>query len=175
MRRSRVSAADAPDRSGARILIEPLRSLDEIDEVMAVEAVSFTNPWTREMYLSDLEHQGVSHVVVARTDRREAVGFCSYWHVVDELRVNNLAVVPAWRRHGVGSRLLLHVLAQARAGGIARASLEVRRSNEPARRLYERLGFAVTGVRSGYYSHPVEDALVLWHDHVAEAAGDDKA
>jgi ribosomal-protein-alanine N-acetyltransferase len=48
--------------------------------------------------------------------------------------------------------------------GARRATLEVRRSNEPARRLYERLGFSIAGVRRAYYSHPVEDALVLWRE-----------
>ena len=48
--------------------------------------------------------------------------------------------------------------------GASRATLEVRRSNDPARMLYERFGFSVAGVRRGYYSNPVEDALVLWRE-----------
>jgi ribosomal-protein-alanine N-acetyltransferase len=54
--------------------------------------------------------------------------------------------------------------------GATRATLEVRRSNEPARLLYERYGFAVAGVRAAYYSKPVEDALVLWRENLGEPA-----
>ena len=49
-----------------------------------------------------------------------------------------------------------------------RATLEVRRSNEPARRLYDRFGFSVAGVRRAYYTNPVEDAIVLWREGLAE-------
>jgi ribosomal-protein-alanine N-acetyltransferase len=56
------------------------------------------------------------------------------------------------------------VFEEAKRLGAHRATLEVRRSNEAARRLYERLGFAVTGTRANYYTNPVEDALILWRD-----------
>jgi ribosomal-protein-alanine N-acetyltransferase len=81
--------------------------------------------------------------------------------VLDELHINNLAVAPAHRRHGVATALLTYVLQQGAKLGARRATLEVRRSNEAARQLYERLGFTTTGVRRAYYSNPVEDALVL--------------
>ena len=52
--------------------------------------------------------------------------------------------------------------------GARRATLEVRRSNEPARLLYERFGFSVAGVRTAYYTKPVEDALILWREGLLE-------
>src|SRR5216683_3224520 len=87
--------------------------------------------------------------------------------VLDELHINNLAVLPAYRRAGIGSALLTHVLDEGARMGARRATLEVRRSNEAARQLYERFGFSVVGVRQGYYSNPVEDALVLWREELA--------
>jgi ribosomal-protein-alanine N-acetyltransferase len=90
--------------------------------------------------------------------------------VLDELHINNLAVLPSHRRVGVGSALLSRALAEGTALGARRATLEVRRSNEPARQLYERFGFSVAGVRHDYYSHPVEDALVLWREELARRA-----
>ena len=62
--------------------------------------------------------------------------------------------------------LMQRVLADAAAEGATRALLEVRRSNDEARRLYEGLGFTLAGVRRQYYSQPVEDALVLWREHL---------
>jgi ribosomal-protein-alanine N-acetyltransferase len=144
--------------------IEPLASADEIDAVLAVEEASFTNPWTREMYLAEFENPGVSYLYVARDDLRQIVGYCAFWRVHDELHINNLAVAPAYRRLGVAAALLAGVLQEGRRLGADRAMLEVRRSNIVALRVYERFGFTVTGVRPGYYSHPVEDALVLWRD-----------
>jgi ribosomal-protein-alanine N-acetyltransferase len=143
------------------IAIEPLVSPAEIDDILAIEHVSFTKPWTREMYLSELQNPGVSFFFLARDEQKRAVGFCSFWRVVDELHINNLAVLPEFRRAGIASALLTRVLAEGARLGARRATLEVRRSNEPAQQLYRHFGFAIAGVRRGYYSHPPEDALVL--------------
>jgi ribosomal-protein-alanine N-acetyltransferase len=146
------------------VTIEPLASEADVEAIIAVEQASFTNPWTRDMYLAELENRGVSFFFVARDDRRQVVGFCAFWRVLDELHINNLAVLPGARRTGVASALLRRVLAEGAKLGARRATLEVRRSNEIARRLYERFGFSVAGVRRGYYSQPTEDALVLWRE-----------
>jgi ribosomal-protein-alanine N-acetyltransferase len=122
------------------------------------------------MYLAELNNSGVSYFYLARTtpgkpsDRSEVVGFCSFWHVLEELHINNLAVLPAYRRSHIATALLRRVLEDGAGLGASRATLEVRRSNEPARMLYEAFGFSVAGVRRGYYSNPPEDALVLWRD-----------
>jgi [ribosomal protein S18]-alanine N-acetyltransferase len=146
--------------------IDPLTTADDLDAVLAIEEASFTNPWTREMYLAELDNRGVSYCFLARTTDGHVIGFCSFWRVLDELHINNLAVLPTLRGRGVGTALLDRVLEEGRALGARRATLEVRRSNEAARRLYERLGFTVAGVRRGYYSKPSEDALVLWRENL---------
>ena len=148
--------------------IEPLAH-DDIDDVLALEEASFTNPWTRAMYLAELENGSVSFCFIARSADRKAVGFCSFWLVVDELHINNLAVLPEFRRNGIASMLMQFVTRKGIGLGARRATLEVRRSNEAARLLYERLGFAVKGVRPAYYSKPVEDALILWCEDLSES------
>ena len=146
------------------ISIEQLTSASQIDDVIAIEEASFTNPWTRQMYLAELERPGLSFCYLARNPDRQVVGFCSFWRVVDELHINNLAVVPGQRRAGIATTLLRYVLDEGARLGAVRATLEVRKSNEPARLLYERMGFSVAGVRRGYYTKPVEDAIVLWRE-----------
>lgn len=146
--------------------IEPVSSAGQIDEVLAIEEVSFTNPWTREMYLAELENAGVSFCFLARGADGRSIGFCSVWRVLDELHINNLAVLPDFRRSGVATALLAHVLGYGAALGARRATLEVRRSNDSARMLYERFGFTLAGVRRDYYAKPVEDALVLWRENL---------
>jgi [ribosomal protein S18]-alanine N-acetyltransferase len=149
-------------------LIEPVKSPADIDAILGIEEASFTNPWTKAMYLAELENKGISYCYLAKAGSPGGaiVGFCSFWRVLDELHINNLAVAPANRRAGVGSALLTHALQKGATLGADRATLEVRRSNQDARALYERFGFSVAGVRRAYYTNPVEDALVLWRDRL---------
>lgn len=148
------------------VFIHPLRSERDIDDILRIETLSFTRPWTREMYLSELEHAGVSFFYVARDAVGEAIGFCSWWLVLDEVHINNLAVLPEYRKGGIATAIIERVLADAARRGAHRATLEVRQSNEPALALYRKLGFAVTGTRRGYYTHPDEDALILWREEL---------
>jgi ribosomal-protein-alanine N-acetyltransferase len=145
-------------------VIEPLDGEADLDGVLEVEQESFTNPWTREMYAWELENRSVCHVYVLRTPDCAVAGFCALWLVLDEVHINNIAVRPQFRGQGLGTSLMQHVLKEAARLGARRVTLEVRASNVGARRLYERLGFTVTGTRPRYYSSPVEDALILWRD-----------
>lgn len=153
------------DRSGW--VIEPLTLPADLETILEIELASFVNPWTREMYLAELENHGVSFCYVVRDRSQQVIGYCSFWRVLDELHINNLAVAPSQRGRGAGMALLHEVLREGARLGARRATLEVRRSNEAARRLYERLGFSVAGVRQAYYTHPVEDALILWREDIS--------
>ena len=79
----------------------------------------------------------------------------------EEGEILNLAVLPGYRRQGVGRRLLEHGLAFLVGRGVREAYLEVRESNLAARDLYLGFGFRPVGVRPHYYRNPAEDALVL--------------
>ncbi len=143
-------------------VVEALADEADLAGVLEVEGESFTNPWTRAMYEWELQNRTVCHVYIVRTPEHHVAGFCAFWLVVDEVHINNVAVRPHLRGRGLGTLLLEHVFQQARALGASRATLEVRASNLDAQRLYARLGFLQTGLRRGYYSNPVEDAVVLW-------------
>jgi [ribosomal protein S18]-alanine N-acetyltransferase len=147
-----------------RYWIEPLADELDLDGVLEVEAESFTNPWTREMYAWELQNRAMCHILLVRTEECRVAGFCTFWLVLDEIHINNFALRPRFRAQGIGTGLLRQVLAEGRNLGARRATLEVRASNELARRLYERMGFYVAGIRRNYYTNPVEDALVLWRD-----------
>jgi ribosomal-protein-alanine N-acetyltransferase len=151
------------------ISIEPLDAGRDLDAVVAIEEDSFTNPWTRQMLEWDLRNTEVTRVYVARTADGEVAAFCSCWLVFDELHIHSLAVRRDRRRQGLATTLLEHVLRDAARQGATRATLEVRRSNEPALRLYDKLGFSVSGTRPKYYTQPDEDALILWRDGLSAA------
>jgi ribosomal-protein-alanine N-acetyltransferase len=159
----------ARERPPAAPVVERLDPSEDLDAVLEIERASFANPWTREMFEHELGHAEVSHTFVIRTQEMPVAGFCVFWVVFDEIHVNNLAVRPEARRMGLGRILLKAALAEAAALGGRRATLEVRRSNLAAIRLYEAFGFRATGVRPAYYSNPAEDALVLWLDSVSAA------
>jgi ribosomal-protein-alanine N-acetyltransferase len=87
--------------------------------------------------------------------------FLVAWHVADELHILNIATVPAMRRRGLGTALMTVALEYAAEGGVRLILLEVRRSNQDARRFYKKLGFSVMGVRAGYYADNGEDAIEM--------------
>ncbi len=148
------------------MIIERLTDEADLDAVVALEEQSFTNPWSRDTLVWELRNSDVTFVYVMRLDDRTPVAFCVCWMLLDELHVNTIAVAPAYRRQGLATRLLQHVLGEAGARGVRRATLEVRASNQAALKLYERLGFSVTATRPGYYTQPDEDALILWCNRI---------
>jgi ribosomal-protein-alanine N-acetyltransferase len=81
--------------------------------------------------------------------------------VLDELQIEDLAVLPALRCQGIGARLLRAALERARKKGAIRAVLEVRANNAIAQNLYRKFGFEVVGTRRDYYQQPAEDARVM--------------
>ena len=141
--------------------VEPLAGASDLDGVIAIEVESFNNPTTRAWYEAELQRPDVCKVYVIRTENVPVAGFVAFWRVHDEMHINNLAIHPAMRERGLGRCLLRETLTAAHGLGVRRATLEVRRSNAPAQRLYEGAGFKLVGVRPNYYSLPVEDALVL--------------
>ena len=145
-----------------RYSITRLHRGDDLNDVVALEAASFSSPWSRDTLERDLQNTDVVRVYALHDDGRRLIGFCGCWFVFDELHINTLAIGEQFQRRGHATRLLRFVLAEATAAGLTRATLEVRRSNIAALRLYGRFGFEVRGIRPNYYTQPVEDALVLW-------------
>jgi ribosomal-protein-alanine N-acetyltransferase len=150
-------------------VVELLRGPADLDGILDVDAESFLRPWTREMYEAELNNPAVTRIFLIRTRDRAIAGYCATWFLLPEVHINNLAIRPELRRRGLATHLLGRVLQTALEAGGERATLEVRRSNHAARRLYEGLGFRVRGVRADYYTEPVEDALILWREPLVGA------
>jgi ribosomal-protein-alanine N-acetyltransferase len=106
-----------------------------------------------------------AHVDVVR-DRvgLNVVAFSNYWVVADEVHLLNLATHPEARRAGHASRLLAHIIEVGRTRSCRFVTLEVRRSNAAATRLYRRFGFRAVGIRPNYYAEDQEDAIVMLLD-----------
>ena len=142
-----------------KLVIEPMR-FDDVDAVQAIERASFTTPWPPHAYRSELESNRLATYLVVRAGDR-VVAYGGMWLMVDEAHITTFAVHPAWRRKGVGQRLLVALLDVAVRRHAREATLEVRLSNLAARRLYEKYGFRPVGLRPHYYSDDGEDALIM--------------
>jgi ribosomal-protein-alanine N-acetyltransferase len=136
----------------------------DLDAIVELETESFTNPWSRETLVWELQNSDVTRIYLLRDDAGAILAFCVCWVIFDELHINTLAVKPACRRGGLATALLRAVMAEAAAAGATKATLEVRASNTAALGLYTRLGFHVGAKRPRYYTQPEEDALILWRD-----------
>jgi ribosomal-protein-alanine N-acetyltransferase len=142
--------------------IEPMR-LGDLDAVMEIEKASFRSPWSGQVFLEEMSRDW-AHVDVVRDQDRRAVAFGNYWLVADEVHLLNIATHAEHRRQGHASRLLAHVIEFGRGRGCRVVTLEVRRSNAAAIRLYRRFGFRAVGVRPNYYAEDQEDAVVMLLD-----------
>lgn len=144
------------------IVIDPMR-LRDLGDILKIEKLSFTTPWSKQAFLSELLDNDRAYYLVAKVDGR-AIGYIGIWLVAGEGHITNVAVHPEYRRRGVGHELLESVEKLAKERGIRRLTLEVRQSNETAKRLYRRLGYIPAGIRRRYYQDNDEDALIMWKE-----------
>lgn len=101
------------------------------------------------------------HLLLAAKKQQIVCGLLEAVLVSDDCSLLLLAVLPEFRRKGVGTALLQRLVDFARSKNARGISLEVRSSNLPAQKLYESAGFQRAGIRPGFYSAPKEDAIVL--------------
>ena len=133
--------------------------VEDLAQVVAIERVSFANPWTGPLFLQELQ-VAFSRIMVAHHPTGPLAGYACRWVVADEVHLLNVAVDPRWRGRGLGAFLMRAVLREAEAREAEAVTLEVRRSNVAGRRLYESFGFEEVGSRPNYYGRG-EDALIL--------------
>lgn len=141
---------------------EPMR-LQDLDAVRRIERQSFTTPWSYEAFVSELLENDNARYLVAR-DGADVVGYVGLWIILDEGHITNVAVRPDRRGRGVGRCLLAAITRVARAHGARRMTLEVRKSNVRAQKLYTALGYRAAGVRPQYYVDNNEDAIIMWRE-----------
>ena len=142
-----------------RVILRAMQT-DDLQQVAAIEADSFSAPWPVASFRNELELRGVSEPVVGVHEGR-VVGYIIPWFIADELQIISVAVQKKFRNRGIGRLLLSHVLDLARQRRCRVVYLEVRRSNGVAHHLYRSLGFVPDGVRSKYYDRENEDAIIM--------------
>ena len=127
--------------------------------VAALEKLCFSAPWSENSVASELDNPLSLWLVALNGDT--VVGYVGSQAVLDEADMMNIAVLPEYRRLGIAQRLVTALCDRLADNGVRSLTLEVRASNDPAKALYGKLGFAQVGRRPNYYSNPKEDALIL--------------
>lgn len=130
-----------------------------VPQVAALEKLCFSDPWSENSVASELSNE-LSCWLVA-LDGDTVAGYVGSQTVLGETDMMNLAISPEYRRQGIAKMLVNALVEQLKQRESHCLTLEVRVSNEPARNLYESLGFVQIGRRPGYYHNPKEDGLIL--------------
>lgn len=132
---------------------------EDIDRILKIEQASFSQPYSRDLFeeelLLDLAHPCVMKM------GEVLVGFMDYWLIKDEIHLITIAIDPSYRRLGLASKFLEHLLEVSRQKWVKKIFLDVRKSNMAAIALYQKFGFVKIGVRKKYYSDNDEDAIVM--------------
>jgi ribosomal-protein-alanine N-acetyltransferase len=151
-------------------VLQPMR-LADLEHVLVIERSAYSVPWTRGNFVDSLAAGYLAQLLVH--DTQGLVGYFVAMPGAGEMHLLNLTVAPAHQRCGHSLTLLDALERHCRARHLAKLWLEVRASNQRARQVYARRGFAEVGLRRGYY--PVglarrEDAIVMSLDLALPAA-----
>ncbi|MBP3672333.1 MAG: ribosomal protein S18-alanine N-acetyltransferase [Oscillospiraceae bacterium] len=131
----------------------------DVAQIAELEKVCFSDPWSEKSIASELEND--LSVWLVAVEGETVAGYVGSQSVLGETDMMNIAVSPDYRRRGIGEKLVTELVIQLQAEGNRSLMLEVRASNTPAQKLYEKLGFQMVGRRPRYYHNPKEDALIL--------------
>lgn len=134
-------------------------SEDYLPAIMEIEKEAYPEPWTVGMFREEMRSKR-SFFYTAWVGE-SLIGYSGFWLVLDEGHVTSLTVRRDYRGYGYGREQLMHLLAVGEERGVRAFTLEVRESNDRARKLYESVGFRPVGLRKGYYSSTREDAVVM--------------
>lgn len=135
-------------------------TLDDLEQVVAIDQVSFSLPWPARSFQFELTDNPASRCWVADLAGR-IVGMMVAWLIVDEIHIATIATHPDFRKQGIGKKLLIHTLISAKEEGALTSFLEVRENNGIALEMYRKFGYVESGRREGYYKDNNEAAILM--------------
>lgn len=141
---------------------------EDLDVVCQIQREAFPDPWSREALLHEISSNQFAHYFVLEVDET-VIGYAGMWIVLNEAQITNIAIAAPFRGQKWGQTLLMSMMIYAIKRGATAMTLEVRKSNAIAQRLYEKLGFSKSGIRPKYYSDNGEDAIIMWVNFNDEA------
>ena len=139
----------------------------DLDAITLIEARCFEgqDPWSRNALYNEIVENADRTLYLAAEKDQTVLGYMGVWKILDEGHITNVAVDPDHRRQHIAEKIIEEMIRRTSEEGITSWTLEVRADNEPAIRLYEKMGFREEGVRPGYYEYDGTDALIMWKGH----------
>ena len=139
---------------------------EDVNEVIKIEEASYgEHHWSKDSFYSEVSNN-LARYYVAKDENNNILGDIGSWFIIEEAQITNVSVSPEQRRKSIGEALLVHVVQQCYKEKIKYITLEVRVSNEPAIKLYEKYQFKSLGTRKHYYQDNNEDALIMWTENI---------
>lgn len=138
-----------------------LMAEEDVDSVVNIEKQLFSKPWTKQDFINSMSDMHNIYVV-AENEKKEVIGYCGIWGVLDEGQITNVAVRSQDQGRGIGFEMVTELLRIGENEGLHQFTLEVRASNSRAIALYEKLGFEKEGIRKNFYEKPTEDGIIMW-------------
>lgn len=149
-----------PDVRPRDIELMPMRRR-HVRQVLKIETQVYPRPWSAALFAQEIGRKSDREYLVARHNN-EVAGYGGLMIIGHEGHITTIAVAPELQRRGIGMKIMLALVEAAIRHRCKTISLEVRRSNLGAQRLYERFRFRPVGIRRGYYIETGEDAVVMW-------------
>lgn len=141
-----------------------LMQKDDIPQIAQLEKETFSLPWNQKALEESFLKE--TYLFIAASFQKQVIGYIGMYIVLEEGNITNIIVSKKYRRNKIAARMLTDLFLEAKKRGVSRITLEVRKSNEGAIRLYENAGFNQTGVRRNYYEKPEEDAIIMWKEDI---------
>ena len=139
---------------------------EDVPEIVRIEEAAYgPHHWSKDSFYSEINNK-LAKYYVAKNSSGKTVGYLGAWHIVDEAHITTVAVDPVCLRQHIGESLIVKMLEDCYNEFIKYITLEVRVSNIPAIKLYEKYGFKSLGTRKGYYQDNNEDALIMWTENI---------
>lgn len=149
----------------ADIKILPMTK-DDIEAVVQIESEAYgKHHWAKSSFYDEMSNN-LAKYYCAKTPDGELVGYAGTWHIIDEGHITTIAVKKEYLRNHIGEAIIQKIIDDCYKNNIKYLTLEVRVSNIPAIKLYEKYGFQSLGTRKAYYQDNNEDALIMWTENI---------
>jgi len=147
------------------ITISPMTK-DDVEAVVKIEEEAYgKHHWAKSSFYDEMSNN-LAKYYAAKTPEGELVGYAGTWHIIDEGHITTIAVKKEYLRNHIGEAIIQKIIDDCYKNNIKYLTLEVRVSNTPAIKLYEKYGFQSLGTRKGYYQDNNEDALIMWTENI---------
>ncbi len=140
--------------------------VEDIDDVVQIESEAYgEHHWAKSSFYDEMNNNLAKYYCAKNSDNN-TIAYAGTWNIIDEGHITTIAVKPEYKRKHIGEALIVKILENCYASKIKYLTLEVRESNIPAIKLYEKYGFKSLGTRKGYYQDNNENALIMWTENI---------